>query len=430
MIPLALDEVRELCAGDVDAAAGATLVTGVQIDSRRVSPGDLFVAIGRGRDFRDEALERGAAATVVPEDPFAGLAALARSVRARTSARVVGITGSVGKTSTKDILAALCRPHARVVAAEEGFNNEIGLPLTVLRAEAETDILIAELGMRGLGQIRELCEIARPEVAVITSVGPAHLELLGSLERVAEAKVEVVASLPPGGTAIVPTGPTELVARLRRTDIELVFFESIEHGGGDLRLVEFSPPRLVADLAGERVALAVPFTARHQAHNALAALGAYRALGLPLERVADGAGSITFSRARCEEFELDGVLLIDDAYNANPDSMRTALDHLKNRGRGRRTIAVLGGMAELGRESRRYHREVAASADVDVLVAVGDQARDYEHAPARECRWVATRDEALAELRSLLRPGDVVLVKASRAYGLEGFAAELTNVHA
>jgi UDP-N-acetylmuramoyl-tripeptide--D-alanyl-D-alanine ligase len=411
--------------GRVDAAPDAEWITGVEIDSRRISSGDLFVAIGRGADFAGEALGRGAAAVLVPDEPFAAMAALGRVARTQTGARVVGITGSAGKTSTKDILAALCRPHARTVASEGGHNNELGLPLTLTRTQPDTEVVLAEMGMRGLGQIAELCEIARPVVGLITGIGPVHLELLGTVERVARAKAEVIAALPPGGVAVVPANAPELEPYLDRADVEIVRFGE----DGDVALERFDPPLLAASVAGERVELRVPFTAAHQAGNALGALAAYRALGLPLDRVGEGAAAIAFSPWRCEEVELpDGTLVINDAYNANPDSMRAALAHLHARADGRRTVAVLGEMAELGADAPRYHREV--DPDVDVLVAVGGLARAYLEGPAREAHWVATRDEAVALLEELVRPEDAILVKASRAVGLEVVAEALVRVRA
>jgi UDP-N-acetylmuramoyl-tripeptide--D-alanyl-D-alanine ligase len=202
VIPLTLDEVAELCPGRLDRAPWADDVTGVQINSRRIEEGDLFVEVGGGGDFTRHAFARGAAATLAPDDAFAALGALGREIRGRSSARVVAITGSTGKTSTKDILAAMCRPYAKTVAAEGGHNNEIGLPLTLTRIEPDTELVVCEMGMRGLGQIAELCEIARPEVGVITSMGRCT-ELLGTIENVARAKAEVV-GLPAGGSAIVP----------------------------------------------------------------------------------------------------------------------------------------------------------------------------------------------------------------------------------
>ncbi len=214
-------------------------MTGVTIDSRRVDPGDLFVAVGRGVEFADEALGAGAAAALLPDDAFAALGAIAREVRSRSSAKLVAITGSTAKTSTKDILAALCRPHARTVAAEGSQNNEVGLPLTLCKLEPDTEVAVVEMGMRGLGQIAELCEIARPDVGVITAVGPVHLELLGTVERVAQAKAELIESLPPAGAAIVPAGEPYLEPFLTREDISIYRFGE----GGDVVAFVLRRPR-------------------------------------------------------------------------------------------------------------------------------------------------------------------------------------------
>jgi UDP-N-acetylmuramoyl-tripeptide--D-alanyl-D-alanine ligase len=405
VIPLPADELRGL--GELDASADE--VTGVRVDSRLVSAGDLFVAVAGGEAYVDDARARGAAATLVPRDGFAALAAIARSVRDRSSARVVGITGSYGKTTTKDVLAAIAGPQARTVAAERSFNNEVGLPLTLCRLEADTEICIVELAMRGFGQIAELAAVARPELGVVVAVGQVHLEKVGSLEGVVRAKSELVAALPPGGTAIVPADfPVD------RDDLEVVRL------GKDVRVESFEPPHLRTTLGHVEVS----FTARHLAVNALCALAAARALGLELPQRLD----VEFSDMRNQELELPGGgLLINDAWNANPVSMRAALEHLRDRAAGRRTVAVLGDMAELGAYSEEGHLEVARAAaevGVDVLVAVGPQARAYGG------RWAATLDEAIAVVRAEVRPGDCVLVKGARSMGLEGIAAALTNVAA
>jgi UDP-N-acetylmuramoyl-tripeptide--D-alanyl-D-alanine ligase len=406
LIPLELSVLEGL--GEVDARAER--VTGVQVDSRRIQPGDLFVAVGRGSDFRGDALRRGAAATLVPDDAYAALAHLGRTVRVRSSARVVGITGSMGKTSTKDILAALCAPGARTVAAEASFNNEIGVPLTLCRLEPDTEVCILELAMRGFGQIAELCQIAQPEIGVITNVGPVHLELVGSLEGVVRAKGELVAALPAGGTAVVP--------------------ESFRVDRADVRVVRLGDPEAVIR-EGRTVVGGVSFnfTARHQAQNAAAALAALDALGLPRPHRVD----VDFSRWRGEEGELPGGgLLINDAYNANPVSMRAALAYLAERAGDRRRVAILGDMAELGRTAPQYHREVgeaAAELAVDELLAVGDLARGYLDGGVAG-RWVQNVHEALRELDDVVRPGDAILVKASRAIGLEAVAEALTRVPA
>jgi UDP-N-acetylmuramoyl-tripeptide--D-alanyl-D-alanine ligase len=413
VIPLPVSELQGL--GRLEATADE--VTGVQIDSRRIEPGDLFVAVRGGIAFVDQAKRQGAAATLVPDDDFAAMAAIGRAVRDRSNAEVVGITGSSGKTSTKDILAALVRPHRRTVAAEASYNAELGVPLTLARLEPETELLIAELAMRGFGQIRELCEIARPTLGVITAIGPVHLEFVESIAGVAKAKAELLEALPEGATAIVPAGVPELEGYLR-PDLRVV------RVGEDVRLLEFADGRLQADVLGERVELALRIRGDHQAANALVALAVYGALGLPLDRVQDGADSIELSRLRGEEIELPGGgVLINDCWNANPASMTAALHELDVRANGRRRLAVLGGMAELGTEGPRYHREIGALlAGVDHVIAVGDLARDYDAAD-----WVADAEEAADRLAELIQPGDVVLVKGSRSVGLERVAAKLTN---
>jgi UDP-N-acetylmuramoyl-tripeptide--D-alanyl-D-alanine ligase len=436
MIPLGLDEVERLAPGRLERAPDAALTTGVTIDSRRVEPGDLFVAVGRGVDFVSEALAAGAAGALVPEDAFGALGALARAVRERSSARVVAVTGSTAKTSTKDILGALCIPHARTVVAEGSQNNEIGLPLTLCRLEEDTEIAIVEMGMRGLGQIAELCDVALPDVGIVTSVGPVHLELLGTVERVAQAKAELIESLPPGGTAVVPAGEAYLEPYLERDDIRIFRFGDV----GDVRLSYFAArgqgARLRIEAFGRPLTLEFSFSSRYNATNALAALAAYHALGLPLGKVQKGARHVKLSRLRGEEVELaGGGLLINDCYNANPLSMSAALAHLRERCGSARRVAVLGDMAELGPGAPAYHREVgaaAARAGVEVLVAVGPLARNYVQG-ARGVpltRWAPTVEQGLAALRSVLRPGDCVLVKGSRAMGLELIGEAVTVVPA
>ncbi|MGE5690117.1 MAG: UDP-N-acetylmuramoyl-tripeptide--D-alanyl-D-alanine ligase [Pseudomonadota bacterium] len=417
MIPITLADVRAAAPGELRVGRGGT-VTAIEVDSRGVAPGALFVAVGGGVAFVDDALAAGAAAALVPDDAFGALAALASLVRGRSDATVVAITGSVGKTSTKDILAALARPVASTVAAADGHNNEVGLPLTLFRIEPGTEVVVTEMGMRGLGQIAALAAVARPHVGVITSIAPVHLGLLGSIERVAQAKAELIAALPAGATAVVPAGE-RLLEPYRRDDVETIRFGD----GGDVRLVAFEPPLLVADVGGERVELEVPFTAEHQARNTLPALAAYRAAGLPLDRAAEGASAIAFSRWRGEEHDLPGGgLLINDAWNANPVSMVAALRYLHARAGDRRPLAVLGEMAELGPAAPAYHRAVgAAAADLGLeVVAVGNGlAREYGGT------LVASVDDAVSAVRERLGDRRVVLVKASRAAGLERVAAAL-----
>jgi UDP-N-acetylmuramoyl-tripeptide--D-alanyl-D-alanine ligase len=412
VIPLPLGDIAALALGELDGRADE--ITGVQVDSRRVDPGDLFVVVGRGIDFRDDALARGAAATLVPERPFQAFAALGRAVRERSSARIVAITGSTGKTSTKDILAALCAPAARTVAAEASYNNEIGVPLTLCRLEPDTEVCILELAMRGFGQIADLCAIARPDIGLVTNVGPVHLELVGSLEGVLRAKGELVAALPPGGTAIVPEEfPVE------RDDVEIV------------RLVA-EPVAETRDGRTTVDGVSFNFTARHHAANAAAALAALDALGLPRPERVD----VEFSRWRGEELPLPGGgLLINDAYNANPTSMRAALAHLAATAGPRRRVAVLGEMAELGPGAPAFHEEIGREAvrhGVEALVAIGELARGYLEGGSgiATTRWAPDAGAAVPVVEEVLQPGDCVLVKASRAVGLERVAEALAAVSA
>jgi UDP-N-acetylmuramoyl-tripeptide--D-alanyl-D-alanine ligase len=409
MIALLLEEVRELAPGRLEVAAWAREVTGLQTDSRRIEEGDLFVAVGGGVDFVKHAFARGAAATLVPDDAFAALAAVAGRVREQSGARFVAITGSMGKTSTKDILAAVCEPQRRTVAAERSYNAEIGVPLTLGRVEPDTEICILELAMRGFGQIAELCAFSRPDIGVITNVGPVHLEKVGDLDGVIRAKSELLTALPPGGTAIVPDGfPVD------RDDLRVV------RVGAEVTLESFDPPSLRTSLG----TVEVDFTARHLAVNALTALAAVDVLGLEIPAEL----RVRFAEWRNQELPLaGGGVLVNDAWNANPVSMRAALEHLVQVAAGRRTVAVLGDMAELGGYSEEGHREVGRALEelsVDVVVAIGPQAVAYGG------RRVETVDQALSLLDDLLQPGDCVLVKGARAMGLERIADALTAVHA
>jgi len=394
----------------------------VAIDSRAIQPGDLFVGLPGSRvdggRYAGAALDAGAwGVLVAPEhalearcaqpgvllaadDPLAGLQALARSWRRVLGARVIGITGSTGKTSTKDVLAAMLAQDGvrRVTASEQNLNTEIGLPLQILRAPVGTELLVLEMAMRGPGQIAELVAIAEPDVGVIVNIGPVHLELLGSLEAIAAAKAELLVGLRPGATAVVPFDEPLLDAHLR-ADLQIVTFGE----GGD-----------VADL-GE---LELPFDSAHMRRNALAALAAALAVGASPR----GRLEVTLSALRGQRTELPGaVLVIDDCYNANPMSMRAALDDLSASAPGRR-VAVLGDMLELGPEEGRFHEELgehASAAGVDVLVAVGPRAARMGERFDGELHAVDDAAAAAALVPALVVPGDTVLVKGSRGVGLE-----------
>jgi UDP-N-acetylmuramoyl-tripeptide--D-alanyl-D-alanine ligase len=408
----------------------------VTIDSRDAGPGALFVGLPGanvdGGAFAAQALAARAWGILVrpehadqarcaspgvllaAEDPLAALQRLAAAWRAELGAEVVGITGSTGKTTTKDILLALLAPARRTVASRANFNTEIGLPLEILAAPAGTEVLVLEHAMRGAGQIAELAAISRPDVAVIVNIGPVHLELLGSLEAIAATKSELIAALPAGGTAAIPAGEPLLEPHLRE-DIEVIRFGA----NGDVRLQRAESERVVIAAGGERVELEFPFTQDHLREDLLAAVAAALAVGV----TPSGRVEVALSPARGQRMELPGdVILIDDCYNANPMSMRAALDELARTAGGARTVAVLGDMLELGPDEREYHLQIGERADtvgVDVLVTVGPLAAAIGERFDGEAYAVADAGEAAALVPELLAPGDIVLVKGSRGVGLE-----------
>jgi UDP-N-acetylmuramoyl-tripeptide--D-alanyl-D-alanine ligase len=359
----------------------------------------------------------------VVADPLAALQRLASAWLLQLGAPVVGITGSVGKTSAKDIARALL--PGRVHANRENLNTEIGVPLTVLEAPADTDLLVLEMAMRGAGQIAELAAIAPPRVAVITNVGPVHVELLGSVEAIAAAKAEILAALPEDGVAVVPAEASELEPHLAGAPRLLRFGAGGDVDVAEQRVQEGVTEALIAAPSG-RARFHFPFTERHNLTNALAAVAAGVALGASLEEMADRAANIGFSRFRGERLEIgDGIVLVNDCYNANPVSMRAALDHLASM-QGARRIAVLGEMAELGPQSAAYHGEIGAHAraeGVDLLVGVGEPARDYD-----PDELVGDPEEAAELLAAQLEPGDAILIKGSRSAGLEVVAETLAEL--
>ena len=416
------------------------------IDSRGVQPGDLFFGLpGEHVDggafaapaldagawgvvvtpaWADEALATPGGAVIVSETPVPALGALARGWRQDLAAFVIGVTGSVGKTSTKDLIAAMIAPHRSIAASRENYNTEIGLPLEILAAPFGTEVLVLEMAMRGFGQIRELAAIAEPDVGVITNIGPVHLEQMGSLEGVAEAKAELLDGLQAGGTAVVPSDEPLLEPWLR-DDLEVVTFGpagDVHYEGASIRsgvVPDAVPTKHVVIAHGERVELELPFDSRHNMLNALAALAAARAIGVhPSGRI-----DVRFSSMRGERVATGlGAVVINDCYNANPLSMRAALDDLASHEAEGRRVAVLGDMLELGPAEQEHHREIgayAATSGVDLLVTVGPRAAAMLDAYDGESYAVADAGEAASLLPELVTAGDVVLVKASRGVGLE-----------
>ncbi len=439
--------MRSWNAHQIAHASGAALLRSrdagperVSIDSRDAAAGVLFVGLPGARThggaFAQRALDGGAwgvlttpeyasradgGAVFAADDPLVALQMLANAWRRELGAQVIGVTGSTGKTSTKDLLNGLLSPHRRTVASQANFNTEIGLPLQILAAPAGTELLVLEMGMRGPGQIAELARIAEPDVGVIVSVGPVHLELMGTIEAIAAAKAELVAALAPGATAVVPAGEPLLEPHLR-DDLTTITFGP----GGDVRIALEDATGVEIDAqGGVHIRLDVNFTEAHLRLDLLAAVAAALAVGVK----PDGRLDLALSPGRGQRRLLpDGVTLLDDAYNANPVSMRAALDALASTETRGRRIAVLGDMLELGPDADHFHEQIGAHANgtADVLVTVGPLAAvmasrfhgEHHHAPDAEA--------ASALLSDLIGDGDVVLVKASNGVGLKRVCETLT----
>lgn len=483
VITLTAQDICQACSGELLAGAGATLVAAVSTDTRTDLSGSFFVAL-RGEhfdagEFIGEALNQGAMGVVaetgaanrlaaelagggrLPDETGApviiavadsgrALKRIASLVAERSGAPVVAITGSTGKTSTKDILFSLLDSQLNAVASRASFNNDVGVPLTLLDITPETEVAVVEMGMQAPGEIAELCSVASPRIAVITNVGPAHLQFAGSMENIARGKAEIARDLPREGGLVVPYGEPLLEPYISgieapritfgfdpAADIHTVNHERLEDG------------RLCCTLSclGEELDLCFNFAARHQLLNAMAAIGAYRLLGLPLSAVADAARELHLPSMRGEALQLPGGgILLNDCYNANPLSMRSSLEYLVLVGAGRRTVAVLGDMGELGPESAGYHRQVGAAAaelGIDCLIGVGELAAGFIEGARKaasglpdrlpdtpEPHHFADREAALSQVPSLIRPGDVVLVKASRFMKLEQLSDLLTGAAA
>jgi UDP-N-acetylmuramoyl-tripeptide--D-alanyl-D-alanine ligase len=457
MIPMTLAEVAELAGGALTGPADAVVTGKVTLDSRMVVPGDLFVAFPGervdGHNFLGAAASAGAVAalsmrpddalpTIVVEDPVVALGRLASGVHARLAAAdllTVAITGSSGKTSTKDLLGQVLAAAGPTVSPPGSYNNDIGLPLTVLTADERTRFLVLEMGARGVGHIARLCGLAPPEIGVVLNVGSAHLGEFGSPERTAQAKGELVEALPGTGTAVLNADDPRVLGMAPRTSARVL--TTGRGADADVRatgvtLDDSAHPRFTLVAAGEEHAVALQVAGEHQVANALSAAGAALAAGM---RPADVAVALSAATARSRwrmevDRRADGVTVVNDAYNANPESMRAALAALSGMPAGRR-IAVLGAMGELGPGAPAEHERLgrdAAAAGVDLIVALGaDAVGIAEGAVAagrragEESVHVPDRAAARELLSEVLRPGDVVLVKASRAYGLELLAADL-----
>ncbi|MDO4784330.1 MAG: UDP-N-acetylmuramoyl-tripeptide--D-alanyl-D-alanine ligase [Propionibacteriaceae bacterium] len=468
MQPMRAARLAELAGGHLTGDPGTVIGPDVLIDSRAITPGSLFVAIAGerfdGHEFCRDAVEAGAAAVLVSRqlelgvpqivvaDTVAGLSALARGVVAQERQRgmiCVGITGSSGKTSTKDLLAQVLADAAPTVAPPGSLNNEIGVPLTCCRADAQTAYLVNELGARGIGHIAWLTSIAPPDIALVLNVGVAHLGEFGGVDATAQAKGELVEALGGNGWAILNADDPRVAAMAGRTSGRIGYFSVGDTPRQDAELQVCAAGVTLDGLGHPRFTLRVEtadhkeehpvslsLTGAHHAANAAAAAAAAIAAGVEPGAVADSLSraSVRSAWRMAVTERADGVLIVNDSYNANPDSMAAALDALHHLHRARlreyprsRAFAVLGDMLELGDGSAALHRQLGASAQVSEVLAVGDFADDIVAGAAGN--GVAGRKVGKEEVAAALdlRPGDVVLLKASRGVGLETVAQQLTE---
>ncbi len=457
MIPMTLGELAEVSGARLVAGDEAEIVDGpVTTDSRECRPGSLYVARrgehADGHDFAPAAVEAGAVAvlgerpipavpTLVVEDVQTSFGRVARGVVDRApDLTVLAVTGSSGKTTVKDLLAAVLATGGPTVAPFNSLNGEIGVPLTVCRIDGATRFLVAEMGARGIGHISYLTEIAPPRVAIVLNVGLAHVGEFGSVDNIALAKSELPRSLPPDGLAVLNRDDARVAAMAAGLSCRVVTVG--EHEDADLRAVDVrldagGRASYTLERSGDpgvRVTLAQP--GRHQVGNSLAVLASATEVGVPLAQAVEVLATAgPASRWRMEVTErADGVTVVNDAYNANPDSVRAALRALADMGVTGRRIAVLGGMLELGEASAEQHEAIgraAAEVGVDLVVGVGPLARDvvagFEATGAGEVHWVEDTDAAHELLESLLAPGDTVLLKSSRDAGLRWLGDRLSG---
>ena len=458
MIPVSCGEIGDAVDGELVGVDPSAVVDGaVVIDSRAAVPGGLFVALPGehvdGHDYVGTATEAGVTVSlttravdgfpcIVVGDAQKALGDLARLVVSRLPGfTVIGLTGSSGKTSTKDLIAQLIRPYGETVSPEGSFNNELGHPLTALQATETTKFLVAEMGARHLGDLTYLCGITPPKVGLVLNVGTSHIGEFGSQDNIALAKGELIEALVPGGTAVLNADDPRVAAMASRTAERVLTFgeaETADVRATDIKLDAEGRPGFTLRIGDFSRAVQLRFVGEHYVSNALGAAAVAAAVGLTPEQIAEGLAAATaVSAARMEVTErADGVTVINDAFNANPDSVRAALKALVaiGRSRGARTWAVLGEMLELGDTSAEEHDAIGrlvVRLDVNRLVVVGTGAKPIHLGASLEGSWgnesayVDTIPEALELLRTELRAGDVVLVKSSKAAKLRSLADAL-----
>jgi UDP-N-acetylmuramoyl-tripeptide--D-alanyl-D-alanine ligase len=447
MNSFSLDQIAQFCGGSVVAGKAETGVSRISTDSRTLQAGDLFVPLRGenfdGHKFIQQAVERGAVGAMVEEawkgttppgfglirvpDTLVAYQTLAASYRASLPLKVIAITGSNGKTSTKDFVAATLAKKFRVTKTEGNFNNHVGLPQTMLAASADDEIAVWEIGMNHPGEIAALAKLTAPDVAIITNVGIAHIEFMGSREAIAREKGALAEAVGANGTLILNADDafSETIAKRTRAKIILAGIENGSVRAGDVRQSATGSELTILEGA-HRCRAQLPVPGMHMVQNAMLAVAAGRAFGLSLEECAAGLATTPLTKARLQIKEINGIQFIDDSYNANPDSMKAALRTLIELDADGRRIAVLGEMGELGDESERGHREVgeaAADLKVDELIAVGATgapiARAAKKAGLENSVAVDSPEKAAELLGENALPGDLILVKGSRTARME-----------
>ncbi len=463
MVPVKVGDILSAVKGELLSGDESKVISAVCLDSRRLKEGDLFVPlVGRnfdGHQFISEVMQAGAGGFLTDRvnsdiesvlsranpalkvaDTQQALSDLASLIRKRLTARVVGISGSVGKTSTKDILAAITRESFIILASARNENNEIGVPLTITKAQPDTEVLILEMGMRGLGQIASLAQIAQPDIGVITNIGQAHIGLLESVQKIAQAKSELVQALPESGHAVLNVDEQWLPYLREKTKAAVVTFGlsgEADYSATEVSFDDMANPswRLVKrGKIGQRVSLPVP--GRHNIANALAAIAVADILGVDQRAIVNGLKKVELGGMRLNiRQSARGFTIIDDAYNANPVSVTEALETtaiMKTEGR---RLAVLGPMAEMGQAAVQAHREIGqkvAELQMDKLVAVGDLAVAVAESAIesglseKDVQWFESKEAATVWLKANLLPADIVLIKGSRIAGLEYIVEELS----
>lgn len=459
MIPMRAEDIAHAAGARLLQAGGtqSRMISKVSTDTRTIKRGALFVALKGDRydahDFLDQALDKGAAALLVARvqpavlrkarekgaavlqarGTLTALSRLAGSQRELCTARVVGVTGSTGKTLTKDFIAAVLGTEGKVTASRDSFNNEVGVPLTILELEPDTRFMVLEIGSRGSGHISEMCSFARPEIGVITNIGWTHMQYFRTRDNLAQAKAELLQSLPLDGMAAVNADDdyTEMLCRLSPCPV-VTFGRS---RGADLRADNIQVDKYgkvkftLRSKGGGKAEMAVPLPGRHNVENALAAAAVGKIMGVDMENIAKGIANAKTTRWRMEMINKpEEITIINDAYNANPVSMRSALMALGDISYKKRAIAVLGDMGELGPVSEEAHREVgklAVDYGTDILITVGRRSRLTAQAarekglPRGSVFMAEGVDKASEILRAIIEPGDVVLIKGSRFLGME-----------